>query len=182
MILHDTTLRDAKLIEIEPRGDERGSFARTMCLDEFAAAGVETRFVQQNMSVSARAGTLRGLHYQRLPHAEAKLVRCVRGAILDVIVDLRSGSPTCLRHEAFELTAENRRELFIPAGFAHGFQTLVDDIEVNYLVSAPYTPTAEGGVRYDDPLLAIEWPLPVTVITDKDANWPLLDRAARPVF
>ncbi|ABQ70880.1 dTDP-4-dehydrorhamnose 3,5-epimerase [Rhizorhabdus wittichii RW1] len=182
MIFHETTLKDARLIEVEPRGDERGMFARTFCRQEFEAHGLLTDFVQQNMSVSAQAGTIRGMHYQRPPFTEAKLVRCVRGRILDVIVDMRSGSPTYLRHEGFELSADNRRQLYVPPGFAHSFQTLVDDIEVSYLVTAPYTPDAEGGVRYSDPLLAISWPLPVTTISDKDAGWPLIDRSAEPIF
>lgn len=182
MIFRETALKDAWLIDIEPRGDDRGMFARTFCRDEFAAHGLLTDFVQQNMSVSAQAGTIRGMHYQRAPYTEAKLVRCVRGRILDVIVDLRSGSPTYLKHEGFELSATNRRQLYVPPGFAHSFQTLVDDIEVSYLVTAAYTPSAEGGLRYSDPLLAIEWPLPVSTISDKDAAWPLIDRAAEPIF
>lgn len=182
MIFHDTTLKDARLIEPELRGDERGSFARTMCRDEFAKHGLVTGYMQQNMSVSARAGTIRGMHFQRPPYAEAKLVRCVRGAILDVIVDLRPDSPSYLKHEGFELSARNHRQLYVPPGFAHGFQTLVDDIEVSYLVSAPYTPEAEGGVRYSDPMLGIAWPLPVTVISEKDANWPLLTPEGPGVF
>ncbi|RVT93569.1 dTDP-4-dehydrorhamnose 3,5-epimerase [Sphingomonas crocodyli] len=182
MIFRETTLKDAWVIEPELRGDERGSFARTMCKAEFAARGLATDYVQQNMSVSATAGTVRGMHFQRAPFTEAKLVRCVRGRILDVIVDMRSGSPTYLKHEGFELSAENHRQLYVPPGFAHAFQTLVDDIEVSYLVSAPYTPDAEGGVRYSDPLLDIQWPLPVSVISDKDANWPLIDPDAEPVF
>jgi len=182
MIFRETTLKDAWLIDVEPRGDERGMFARTFCRDEFSAYGLLTDFVQQNMSVSAQAGTIRGMHYQRAPYTEAKLVRCVRGRILDVIVDMRSASPTYLKHEAFELSAANRRQLYVPPGFAHSFQTLVDDIEVSYLVTAPYTPAAEGGLRYSDPLLAIEWPLPVTTISDRDAAWPLLDQEAEPIF
>lgn len=182
MIFHETALKDAWLIDVEPRGDERGMFARTFCRQEFEAHGLLADFVQQNMSVSAQAGTLRGMHYQRPPYTEAKLVRCVRGRILDVIVDMRSGSPTYLKHAGFELSADNRRQLYVPPGFAHSFQTLVDDIEVSYLVTAPYTPEAEGGVRYSDPLLGISWPLPVTTISDKDANWPLIDPSADPVF
>lgn len=182
MIFHETSLKDAWLIEPELRGDERGSFARTMCRDEFAAHGLATDYVQQNMSISAKAGTIRGMHYQRPPYTEAKLVRCVRGAILDVIVDLRAASPTYLKHEGFELTAGNHRQLYVPPGFAHAFQTLVDDIEVSYLVSAPYTPSAEGGVRYNDPRLGITWPLPVTTISAKDESWPLLDPDAPPIF
>ncbi len=182
MIFHKTTLQDAWLIEIEPRGDERGIFARTMCREEFAAHGMAQDFVQQNMSTSAKAGTLRGMHFQRAPHMEAKLVRCIRGAVLDVIVDLRAGSPSYLRHEAFELTADNRRQLYVPPGFAHSFQTLVDDSEVSYLVSAAYAPQSEGGLRYDDPLLGISWPLPITAISDKDATWPYLVPNGPPIF
>lgn len=182
MIYHRTTLLDAWLLELEPRGDERGMFARTMCRDEFVEHGMATDYVQQNMSISARKGTVRGLHFQRSPYAEAKLIRCLRGAILDVIVDLRQGSPTYLKHEAFELTAENRLQLYAPAGFAHGFQSLADDVEVSYLVSSRYTPAAEGGLRYDDPLLGIAWPLPVTAISPKDRSWPLLKSTDPVVF
>lgn len=175
MIFQETELSDARLIEVEPRGDERGWFGRTFCTTEFRANGLESVFVQQNASVSAQKGTLRGMHFQRAPHGEVKLLRCLRGAILDVIIDLRRDSPTFLRHQGFELSAENRRMLYVPKGFAHGFQTLSDEVEVSYLVSAPYTPASEGGVRYSDPLFNIDWPLPVSVISDKDANWPLLD-------
>lgn len=171
MKLHDTTLADARLIDLEKRGDERGWFARTMDARIFAEHGMDHEFVQQNASVSAHAGTLRGLHFQREPHSEAKLVRCLRGRIVDVIVDLRQGSPSFLRHEAFELSAENSRMLYVPRGFAHGFQTLTDDVEVSYLVSAYYAPDHESGLRYDDPRLGIDWPLPVSVISPKDASW-----------
>ncbi|KQT60483.1 MULTISPECIES: dTDP-4-dehydrorhamnose 3,5-epimerase [unclassified Aureimonas] len=174
MIFHETDLKDARLIDIEPRGDERGWFGRTFCADEFGKQGLETIFVQQNASVSAEKGTVRGMHFQRPPHGEVKLLRCLRGAILDVIIDLRRSSPTFLRHQGFELSAENRRLLYVPKGFAHGFQTLTDDVEVSYLVSSPYTPASEGGVRFDDPLFGIEWPLPVSVISEKDAKWALV--------
>lgn len=177
MIFSQTTLKDAWLIDLQPRGDERGMFARTFCRDEFAAHGMETVFVQQNMSFTPQKGSVRGLHFQRQPHAEVKVMRCVRGAILDVIVDLRPDSPSYLRHEGFELTAENRRELYVPRGFAHGFMSLTDDAEISYLVSAPYTPAAESGLRHDDPKLAIAWPLEVTSISDKDRAWPLLTDA-----
>ena len=180
MIFHRTTLAGAYLIELEPRGDERGVFARTMCREEFAAHGLATDYPQQNLSVSARAGTLRGLHFQRPPHAEAKLVRCVRGAVLDVIVDLRPDSPSSMRHEAFELRAGDWRQLYVPPGFAHGFQTLVDDVEMTYLMSAPYAPGMDGGLRHDDPRLGIEWPLPVTVISERDRAWPLLPPSGAP--
>lgn len=174
MIFHATTLNDAWLIELELRGDERGYFARTFCAEAFERHGLISQFVQQNASRSARRGTLRGLHYQLQPYGEAKLVRCTRGAIVDVIVDLREDSSTYLQHEAFELTADNHRQLYVPPGFAHSFQTLSDDVEVSYLVSAPYTPTAERGLRYNDERLSIDWPLAVTTISEKDAAWPLI--------
>lgn len=180
MLFHDTDLQDARLIELRPIGDSRGSFARTFSRVEFAAAGMASDYVQQNTSVSASRGTVRGLHFQRAPHTEAKLVRCLRGAILDVIVDLRAESPTYLRHQGFELSDVNRHQLYVPPGFAHGFQTLMDDTEVSYLVSSAYAPQAEGGIRHDDPLLSIDWPLSVTVVSDKDASWPLLN-PGRPV-
>lgn len=176
MIFHATELKDARLIDIEPRGDDRGMFARSFCAKEFAAAGLETSYVQQNMSVSNVKGTLRGMHFQRVPDAEVKLIRCLRGAIIDIIVDIRRDSPSFMRHQAFELSASNRRQLYVPRGFAHGFQTLTDDVEVNYLVSAFYAPDSEGGLRHDDPALAIDWPLPVTVISPKDASWQLIER------
>ena len=174
MIFHKTSLQDAFLIDLEKRGDDRGFFARTMCRQEFAAHGLDTEYVQQNTSFSAYKGTIRGMHYQLPPHTEAKLVRCIEGAIVDIIVDLRRDSPTYLKHEKFELTDANRRQLYVPRGFAHAFQAVSDDVEVSYLVSAAYTPAAERGVRFSDPRFGIEWPLPVTVISDKDANWPLL--------
>jgi dTDP-4-dehydrorhamnose 3,5-epimerase len=174
MILHDTSLADARLIELQPRGDERGWFARTMSRTEFEQAGLNADFRQQNTSVSANAGTLRGMHFQLGPHTEAKLVRCIRGAIVDIIVDLRLGSPSYLKHEKFELTPSNNRILYVPEGFAHAFQTLTEDTEVTYLVTADYTPEAERGVRYSDPRLGIDWPLEVTTISPKDAAWPLL--------
>jgi dTDP-4-dehydrorhamnose 3,5-epimerase len=182
MIFQSTTLKDAWLIALELRGDERGHFARTMCRTEFSKHGLATDFVQQNMSASAKAGTLRGLHFQRTPHAEAKLVRCTRGTILDVIVDLRADSPSYLHHEGFELSAANQRQLYVPPGFAHSFLTLTDDVEVTYLVSSFYTPAAEGGLRYNDPALGIKWPLPVSTISEKDANWPLLQLGDPPIF
>ena len=174
MKFKSTTLQDATLIELEKRGDDRGFFARTMCVEEFKAAGLETVFVQQNMSASKYKGTLRGMHFQRAPHQEVKLIRCTRGAILDVIVDIRPSSPSFMKHEAFELSDQNHLQLYVPRGFAHGFQTLTDDVEVTYLVSAAYHPASEGGLRYSDPALGISWPLEVTTISDKDANWGLI--------
>jgi dTDP-4-dehydrorhamnose 3,5-epimerase len=178
MIFTKTTLADAWTLDLEPRGDARGFFARTMCKDEFARHGLIADYVQQNTSYSAEAGTLRGLHFQRGSAAEAKLVRCLRGAICDVIVDLRAQSPTYLKHAAFELTDQNRRQLYVPTGFAHGYQTLVEETEVSYLVSSPYTPSTEDGLRYDDPTLGIAWPLKVLNISDKDLSWPLLNPSA----
>ncbi|GGK05528.1 dTDP-4-dehydrorhamnose 3,5-epimerase [Pseudomonas matsuisoli] len=182
MKFHKTQLNDAWLIELEKRGDDRGFFARTMCQEEFAKHGMVTSFVQQNMSVSAHKGTLRGLHYQMRPYAEAKLIRCLRGAIIDIIVDIREESSTYLQHQAFELTDSNMHQLYVPPGFAHSFQTLTDDVEVSYLVSSPYTPSAERGLRYSDEKLGIQWPLPVTTISDKDAAWPLIAERTEPLF
>lgn len=173
-----TTLKDAVLIEPERREDPRGWFARTFCEDEFAAHGLKTRFVQQNASANPKAGTLRGMHFQNAPHAEVKVVRCTRGALFDAIVDLRPDSPTRGQWEGFELTPENGRMLYVPEGFAHGYLTLADDTEAAYLVSYPYTPGAEGGLRYDDPAFGIEWPREVAVISDKDAAWPAFHQPA----
>lgn len=172
MIFTETELKGAYIIDLERREDERGFFARTLCQQEFEAHGLVARIVQANTSYNKLRGTLRGMHYQRAPFAETKLVRAVRGAIYDVIVDLRPDSPTHMRWIGVELTADNRRALFVPEGFAHGFQTLEDDTDVTYQVSAFYTPGAEGGARYNDPTFDIQWPLPVSVISDKDATWP----------
>ncbi|ATX65658.1 dTDP-4-dehydrorhamnose 3,5-epimerase [Roseinatronobacter bogoriensis] len=175
MIFRNTIFEGAKLIDVERHADARGMFGRVFCAEEFRAQGLPDTFVQQNISVSARRGTLRGMHYQVAPHAEAKLVRCTRGAIIDVILDLRPESSTFMQWAGFELTAENLTQLLVPQGFAHGFQTLADDTEVNYLVSYPYTPAAERGVRWDDPVAAISWPMVPTEMSDKDRNWPDLD-------
>jgi len=182
MLFHRTTLNDVFLIEIEPRGDSRGMFARTMCVDEFSRHGLETSFVQQNMSVSAEKGTLRGMHYQLKPHDEVKLVRCVRGALCDIVVDIRRDSPTYLKHEAFELSEKNHRQLYVPRGFAHGFITLTDHVEASYLVTARYAPTAERGIRYDDPQLGITWPIEPQVVSEKDRTWPLIDDRPPPLY
>lgn len=172
MLFQKTQLKDATLIELQPRGDERGVFVRTFCAKDFEANGLTSTFVQQNMSASTQQGTVRGMHFQKAPHEEAKLIRCVRGAIFDVIIDLRPDSPTYMRWEGFALNAANGRQLYIPQGFAHGFQTLTHDVEVTYLVSAYYAPEAESGVRHDDPAFNIAWPQPVTVMSDKDRAWP----------
>lgn len=164
----------AALVEPDLRTDERGFFARTFCAEEFRAAGLEPLVVQANLSFNHRSGTVRGMHFQTDPAPEAKLVRCTRGAIVDVAVDVRPGSPTYLQHVAVELTADNRRALYVPPLCAHGYQTLLDDTEVVYQVSAAYTPGAERGLRHDDPRLGIAWPVAVTSLSDKDASWPLL--------
>jgi dTDP-4-dehydrorhamnose 3,5-epimerase len=182
LIFEKTDLADAWLVDPKFHGDERGSFARTMCRAEFEEHGLKADFVQQNTSVSAHAGTLRGMHFQLAPHTEAKFVRCIRGAIVDVIVDIRRSSPTFMRHGIFELSAKNNRMLYVPEGFAHSFQTLMDDTEVTYLVTAAYAPDSERGLRYSDPILQIDWPLPVSTISPKDASWPLLETAEPDFF
>ncbi|WP_088345513.1 MULTISPECIES: dTDP-4-dehydrorhamnose 3,5-epimerase [Rhodomicrobium] len=171
MRFEETSLPGAWLIVPEPVHDHRGFFARTFCVRELAEHGLETQFVQHATSSSVKQGTLRGMHFQADPHGEVKIVTCGKGAILDVIVDLRPGAVTFRRWQGFELTAQNRHRLYIPKGFAHGFQALTDDVEVGYLISAFYEPTAASGVRYDDTAFGIDWPLPVTVISDKDRGW-----------
>ena len=172
MKFHETELQGAYLIDIEKREDERGFFARTWCEKEFKDHGLVARAVQANTSFNAKAGTLRGMHYQLAPYQESKLVRCTRGALYDVIVDLRPDSPTSKRWIGVELTASNNRMLYVPADFAHGFITLVDNTEVAYLISEFYRPGAGGGLRWDDPQFNIEWPRRVEVISDQDAGWP----------
>lgn len=173
MKFHDTELADARLIEIERHADQRGYFARVACTAEFAAAGIEAEYPQASVSHNTRAGTVRGLHFQRAPHAEAKVVRVTRGAVWDVILDLRPESPTFRRWQGFELSAENGRMLYIPKGFAHGFQTLEDMSDMLYLITPPFVPGHGDGLRPDDPAFAIDWPLPFTEITEKDRSWPL---------
>ncbi len=166
-----TRLKGAYLIEPEIRADERGFFARAFCRREFLAHGLNPDLVQCNLSYNHTVGTVRGMHYQRAPHAEAKLVRCTAGAICDVILDLRPDSPTFSQWAAVELSAGNRRLLYVPEGFAHGYQTLTEGAEVFYQVSAFYHPGSEGGVRWDDPAFKIEWPLPVGSISAKDMSY-----------
>jgi dTDP-4-dehydrorhamnose 3,5-epimerase len=172
VIFTETPLAGAFLIDLEPHADDRGFFARTFCRREFEAHGLDPAVVQCNTSFNRKAGTLRGLHYQMPPASEAKLVRCVRGAIHDVIVDLRPDSPTHGKHFAANLTAANRRALFVPRSFAHGFQTLEDDSEVQYQMSEYYQPERSAGFRYDSPALTITWPLPITSISAQDLAWP----------
>ena len=168
-----TELRGVVVVELEEHVDERGSFARTWCREEMAAAGLAGDLAQCSISRNPRAGTLRGLHFQRAPHEEAKLVRCTRGAIFDVAVDLRPDSETRGQWVGVELDDRTGRALYIPEGCAHGFQTLVDDTEVAYMISAAYVPEAAAGVRWDDPALAIGWPGAETrTISDRDRGWP----------
>jgi dTDP-4-dehydrorhamnose 3,5-epimerase len=168
----------AFVIDADPAEDERGFFARLIDAEEFARRGLATFFPQVSMSYSRATGTVRGLHYQVEPAPEAKLVRCTRGAMHDVIVDLRPDSPTHLQHVAVELTANNRRAVYIPRLCAHGFQTLDEHTETLYHIDNVYTPTAARGLRYDDPELGIAWPRPVSAMSEKDRSWPLLTRSA----
>jgi len=168
-----TSLSGVWLIDLEPRTDERGWFSRTWCEREFAAHQLNVRWPQGNLTRNLHAGTIRGLHWQTEPHPEIKLIRCSAGAIWDVAVDVRPGSPTFGRWAAWELSAENLRQLYLPAGIAHGYQTLSDDAEVSYLMSEFYHPELARGCRWDDPDLAISWPRPVSVISDRDRTLPL---------
>ncbi len=171
----ETKVAGAYLIEPEPIADERGFFARSFCREEFAAHGLNPAVAQGNVSFNHARGTLRGLHYQAAPYQEAKLIRCTRGAIWDVAVDLRADSPTYLAWAGFELTDQNRAMLYVPEGCAHGFLTLTDGAEVTYQMSAPYAPEASRGVRWDDPAFGIDWPGEVVVINQRDAGYPDLE-------
>jgi dTDP-4-dehydrorhamnose 3,5-epimerase len=174
VIITKTHIPDVAIIELEMREDDRGGFARTFDRAEFEAAGLNPAVEQCNLSFNHKAGTLRGMHYQLDWAPEVKLVRCIRGAIVDQIVDMRPDSPTYLQHVSIELTADNRKALYVPPMFAHGYQALTDGAEVVYQVSGAYTPAAERGQKYDDPALGLTWPIPVTVISAKDSSWPLL--------
>jgi dTDP-4-dehydrorhamnose 3,5-epimerase len=173
VIFRETEIPGAFVVEPDPIQDERGSFARIFDEAEFAERGLDTAFGQWSMSFNERAGTLRGMHFQREPHAETKLVRCTRGALYDVIVDLRPDSVAFRHWAAVELSADNQLALYIPKGLAHGFQTLVDATEVAYAISEPYEPESSGGVRWDDPAFGIEWPeAEERVMSEKDRSWP----------
>jgi len=174
MKIASTDIDGIFIIDLEPITDERGFFSRVFCREQFTDRGLEGDMVQGNLSFNKTAGTVRGLHFQLAPAEEVKLVRCTRGAIVDVAVDMRPHSPTRMQHVMLELSAENRKALYIPRQCAHGFQTLSDDAEVSYLVSEYYTPHSEGGLRYDDPVLDIAWPLPVSSVSKKDSLWPLI--------
>jgi len=172
MIFEETGLPGLCVVRLDRHADDRGFFARAFCREEFGEHGLMTGVAQANISRSRHAGTLRGMHFQAPPAAEAKLVRCTRGALFDVGLDLRPGSPTYGRWFGIELRADEHTMLHVPEGFAHGFQTLTDDAEAFYQVSHPYAPEQERGIRFDDPQFGIEWPRPVRVISDKDAAWP----------
>jgi dTDP-4-dehydrorhamnose 3,5-epimerase len=175
VIFTETELRGAFVIDLERREDSRGYFARAYCQHELADHGLKPVIAQANVAFNNVAGTLRGMHFQYPPKAETKIVRCTRGEILDIIVDLRPESPTYLQSVAVELNEENGRALYVPERFAHGYQTLVDRTETSYQVGEFYAPETEGGLAYDDPRLGLEWPLPVASISEKDAQWEALD-------
>lgn len=175
MLFRDLVVDGPVLIELQAHADDRGAFARTFCADEFADAGLPVDFPQCNMSINDRAGTLRGMHFNVEPYGESKIVRCVRGAIQDVVVDLRAGSSTRFTHASVDLTADNRMALFIPSGFAHGFLTLEDNTDVYYHMGARYQPAAARGIRWDDPALGIEWSVEPTTMSAVDAAYVDLD-------
>ncbi len=174
MIFTATKLQGAFILDIEKREDTRGFFARAFCQREFTAHGLKPVIAQANVALNLRKGTVRGMHFQYPPAAETKLVRCTRGAILDIIVDLRPESPTYLQHVSVELSEDNFRALYVPERFAHGYQALRDNTETSYQVGEFYTPEAEGGLLHDDPRLGLSWPLPISIVSDKD-------RAFRPL-
>jgi dTDP-4-dehydrorhamnose 3,5-epimerase len=174
MIFIETKLKGAFILDVERREDSRGFFGRAFCQNEFKQHGLKSMIAQANIAFNHKRGTIRGMHFQFPPAAETKLVRCTRGAILDIIVDLRPESPTYLQHIAAELNEENYRGLFVPERFAHGYQVLRDNTDTSYQVGEFYTPGTEGGLRYNDPRLGLEWPLPVSTISDKDRMWKVL--------
>lgn len=182
MRFEPTALDGAVVVELDPIEDDRGFFARAFCRREFGEHGLETEFVQENVGVSVSAGTMRGLHFQKRPFAEVKLVRCTSGAVWDVAVDLRPDSPTHLASVGVELRSDRRNMLYVPTGCAHGYLTLTDGAEVRYLTSEFYAAEAVAGVRYDDGALAIAWPREVTVVSDQDRSWPLLADSAEGPF
>lgn len=175
MLFHPLYLQGAYLIEIEKKEDERGFFARTFCQSELTAKALCSYFPQSSLSFNKKKGTLRGMHFQAAPYEEVKIVQCVKGAIFDVIIDLRPNSNTYKKWIGIELSVTNRYMLYIPAGFAHGFQTLQDESEVFYHISVPYVPEVGRGVRWDDPTFEIEWPLGVEMISEKDQGYPFLN-------
>lgn len=180
MIFTECPLTGAYVIDLQPAVDERGFFARTFCAQEFAAYNLATHWVQCNTSLTREKGSMRGLHFQAEPHSEAKLIRCTRGAVFDVAIDIRPKSPTFKRWFAVELTADNRRMFYIPTGFAHGFQTLADESELFYQMSAFYHPESARGIRWDDSDIAVAWPLDAAIVSDRDRELPLSRDLFRP--
>jgi dTDP-4-dehydrorhamnose 3,5-epimerase len=176
VIFTETKLRGAFIIDLDRNEDERGFFARTFCQHEFQVHGLKPLVVQTSVAHNRKKGTIRGMHFQYPPVAETKLVRCTRGAILDIIVDLRPGSATYLHHVAVELNEDNQRALYVPERFAHGYQVLRDETDASYQMGEFYEPSAAGGLMYNDSRLGLEWPLPVTVVSDKDKSFPPLDQ------
>ena len=176
MIFTETRLKDAFVIDLERREDQRGFFARAFCQNEFKAHGLKPVIAQVNIASTRKKGTLRGLHFQYPPAAETKLVHCIRGAILDIIVDLRPESVTYLQHVSVELNEDNQRALYVPERFAHSYLTLRDNTDTSYHVGEFYTPEAEGGLLYNDPRLGLQWPIPITTISEKDQKFSLLDQ------
>ena len=171
----EQSLKGVYLIDLDIFSDNRGSFARTFCKNEFNNIGHHKEWVQLNQSWNTIKGTIRGMHYQTPPFKEIKLIRCIKGAVLDVVIDIRAGSPTFLKHFTVELNEQNRKMIYVPEGFAHGFQTLTDNAELLYHHSEFYVPNSEGGLRYNDPTLGINWPLPVSLISERDLSHPLID-------
>ena len=176
MIFKETTLSGAFVIEPEKINDHRGYFARVWCAKELQQRGLKKELLQSNVGFSVRRGTLRGLHFQRIPHAEVKIVRCTRGAMFDVIVDLRPESSSYKRWFGVELSEENSKMIYVPEGFAQGYLTLMDNTEMNYHTSELYSPEAASGVRYDDPAFGIQWPMVPTVVSEQDRSWPLIEQ------
>lgn len=176
MKFHDTSLKDAYIIEPEPFADHRGKFSRIFCRKELEQIGLQKEIVQINHSLTVQKGAVRGMHFQNPPKAEIKFVKCIRGAVFDVVTDLRHDSPTMLQWHGEVLTAENMKMMIVPEGFAHGFQTLEENCELLYFHTEFYSPEHEGGVRYDDPAVNISWPLEVTDVSERDQNHPLLSQ------
>ena len=175
MIFKELSLKGAYSIDLKVFSDERGWFARTYCKEAFSELGIGQEWVQMNHSFTTKRGTIRGMHFQFPPYSEVKMIRCISGMVYDVIIDLRKDSPTFLRYTGVELSSADRRMIYIPEGFAHGFQALSDNAELIYHHSAPYTPKAEGGLRYNDAAIGIEWPLELTEMSDRDRQHPIID-------
>jgi len=175
MIFTETTLKGSYVIDLEPRGDDRGWFSRTFCEKEFNKIGHTANWVQLNHSFTKEKGTIRGMHFQTPPYGEIKLVRCISGAVFDVIIDLRKDSPTFLNYFGIEISSLNKKMVYIPKGFAHGFQTLTNNCELIYHHSEFYTPNSEGGIKYNDPKIAIKWPIPMQSISERDNLHPFIN-------